>query len=133
MGEFHMAKWLSSEWLEQYKELSENQPVRPGATATIQYEITDGPEGTVYYYWVVEDGKLLECQLGEMDEPELVLTEQYQDALAIQKGELDATAAFMQGKIKVAGNMGKLMSLLPVTTSEEYRNLQEEILAKTEF
>lgn len=128
-----MSKWLSAEWLEEYKKLAENQPVREGATATIQYEILDGPDGDIFYYWIVEDGRLLECELGEVDEPELTLTQQYQDAMAIQKGEVDATAAFMQGKIKVAGNMGKLMSLLPVTTSAEYLQLQKTIAAQTQF
>lgn len=128
-----MAKWLTQEWLDEYKLLAESQPTRPGATATIQYEIIDGPDGQVDYYWVVDEGKLIECQLGKLDEPELILTQTYEDAMAIQKGDLDATAAFMQGKVRVVGNMGKLMALLPVTTSSEYRELQKEVVAKTEF
>lgn len=128
-----MAKWLTQEWMDEYKSLAESQPIRPGATATIQYEIIDGPDGQVDYYWVVDEGKLIECQLGKLDEPELILTQTYEDAMAIQKGDLDATAAFMQGKVRVVGNMGKLMALLPVTTSSEYRELQKEVVAKTEF
>jgi len=128
-----MAKWLSTDWMEEYAKMAESQPSRPGATATIQYEIVGGPDGDVFYYWIVEDGKLLECKLGELDEPEVVLTQDWDDAKSIQKGELDATAAFMQGKIKVTGNMGKLMALLPITTSEEYRELQTAVAAKTEF
>lgn len=128
-----MAKWLSAEWMAEYKKLAESQPNRPGATASIQYEIVEGPVDDIHYYWVVEDGILQECELGDLDDAELVLTLTYEDALAIQKGQLDATAAFMQGKLKVAGNMGKLMSLLPVTTSDEYRVLQDQVAARTEF
>jgi putative sterol carrier protein len=57
----------------------------------------------------------------------------YEDSLKIQQGELDANAAFMQGRIKVNGNMAKLMSLLPITSSAEYRELQTKIREITEY
>jgi putative sterol carrier protein len=53
--------------------------------------------------------------------------------MAIQKAELDANAAFMQGKVKVAGNMGTMLKLLPITNTAEYRDLQRRILAITDF
>ena len=40
----------------------------------------------------------------------MTLTTGYADAVKIQKGELDANAAFMQGKVKVTGNMAKVMA-----------------------
>jgi hypothetical protein len=39
----------------------------------------------------------------------------------------------MQGRIKVTGNMGKLMALLPLTQSPEYKAIQEEIRKVTEY
>jgi putative sterol carrier protein len=51
----------------------------------------------------------------------------------IQKGELDPNAAFMQGRMKVTGNMAKLMALLPITNSPEYKELQERIREVTEY
>ncbi|MDQ3758168.1 MAG: SCP2 sterol-binding domain-containing protein [Actinomycetota bacterium] len=128
-----MAKWLSQEWLDESKKLAESQPERPGASARMQYVITGTPEGDVKYYWVLENGKLLESKLGEMPDPEVTLTQTYEDAMKIQKGELDANAAFMQGRIKVTGNMAKLMSLLPLTNSPEYKQLQSEVQAITEY
>jgi alkyl sulfatase BDS1-like metallo-beta-lactamase superfamily hydrolase len=128
-----MAKWLSQEWLDEGRELSESQPERPGATARMQYVVTGGPEGDVKYYWILENGKLLESKLGELEDAEVTLTQSYDDAMRIQKGELDANAAFMQGRVKVTGNMAKLMSLLPITNSPEYKALQQQILEKTEF
>jgi putative sterol carrier protein len=128
-----MAKWLTQEWLDEMSRLAKSQPERPGATAKLQYVITGGPDGDVYYYWVLEDGRLLENRLGEIDDADVTLTETYEDALSVQKGELDPSAAFMQGKLKVSGNMALLMALLPVTGSPEYKALQAELLTITEF
>ena len=128
-----MPKYLSQEWLDEGKKLAEGQPDRPGASARMQYVVTGGPEGDIKYYWVLENGKLQESQLGEMPDPEVTLTQSYEDAKKIQLGELDANAAFMQGRVKVTGNMAKLMALLPLTNAPEYKQLQEQIGAITEY
>ena len=128
-----MPKWLSQEWLDESKKLAEGQPERPGASARMQYVVTGGPDGDIKYYWVLENGKLLESQLGEMPDPEVTLTQSYEDAKKIQQGELDANAAFMQGRVKVTGNMAKLMALLPLTNAPEYKQLQEQIAGITEY
>ncbi len=128
-----MAKWLTQEWLDEQTRLSADQPERPGASARMQYVVTGGPEGDIRYYWVLEDGKLLENKLGTIPDPELTLTIFWDDAMQMQKGELDEQAAFMQGKVKVEGNMAKLMALLPITSSPEYRALQQKLREITEY
>ncbi len=128
-----MAKYLTQEWLDQSRERAKDQPERPGSSAKMQYVVTGGPEGDIKYYWVLEDGKLLESQLGEIADPDFTMTSTYEDSVAIAKGTLDANAAFMQGKMKVAGNTGKLMTLLPLTMSPEYKALQEQIRGLTEY
>jgi putative sterol carrier protein len=128
-----MAKWLTQEWLDEQTRLAADQPERPGASARMQYNITGGPGGGVQYYWILEDGKLLENKLGTIPDAELTLTIFWDDALQIQKGELDEQAAFMQGKVKVEGNMAKLMALLPITSSPEYRELQQKLREITEY
>ena len=128
-----MAKYLSQEWLDVGKELAQEFPERPGATARMQYVVTGGPEGDVKYYQVIDNGKMLESQLGEDADAEFTLTLSYDDSVKVQKGELDANAAFMQGRVKVTGNMAKLMSLLPLTNAPEYKELQTKINEVTEF
>jgi len=126
-------KYLTQEWLDGQKELAQEFPERPGATARMQYHVTGGPDGDVKYFWVVDNGKVLEDTLGEDPDAEFTLTLSYEDAVKIQKGELDPNAAFMQGRMKVTGNMGKLMSLLPLTQSPEYKAIQEKIRDITEY
>ena len=128
-----MPKYLSQEWLDEARALAKDQPERPGASATMQFVVTGGPDGDTKYYWVLQDGQLAEASVGDLPDSEVTMTTSYQDSVAIQKGELDANAAFMQGKTKVTGNMGKLMQLMPLTMSPEYKALQEKVRAITEY
>lgn len=128
-----MAKYLSQEWLDLQKELGAEFPERPGASARMQYVVTGAPEGDVKYYSVIENGAIIENRLGEDPEAEFTLTTGYDDSVKVLKGELDANAAFMQGKMKVSGNMGKLMSLMPLTQSTEYKAIQTKVAEKTEY
>jgi putative sterol carrier protein len=113
--------------------LAVDQPTRPGATVKIQYKVTGGPAGDIDYYWIIDEGKILEAKLGTLDDVDFTMTQGYDDAAKVQRGELEATAAFMQGKMKVAGNMAKMMSLLPITNSPEWKALQEKVGAITEY
>lgn len=128
-----MAKWLTQEWLDESTRLAASQPERPGATARLQYVITDGPAGDVEYYWVVQDGRLVENRLGHLEEADVTLTESWDDALAIQKGELDVNAAVLQGKVRPSGDIDKLMSLLPITMSPEFQEFNAAVMAMTEL
>ena len=128
-----MTKYLTQEWLDEGRELAQDQPERAGASATIQYVVTGGPDGDIKYHWVLENGKLAESKLGEMADPEVTMTLSYADSVLVQKGELDPNAAFMQGRMKVAGNMAKVMQLMPLTNSPEYKALQEKIRGITEY
>jgi putative sterol carrier protein len=128
-----MPQYLSQEWLDEQRAIAQEFPERPGATAHLQYVVTGGPEKEIKYYWVIENGKMLESRLGEDPDAEVTITFTYDDSVKIQKGELDETAAFMQGRLKVTGNMGKLMSLMPLTQSPEYKAIKEKVTAVTDF
>lgn len=128
-----MSKYLTQEWLDEAKALAADQPERPGASAKMQYAISGGPDGDVKYYWVLENGKLLENQLGELPDADFTMALTYEDSVKVQKGELDPNAAFMQGRMKVTGNMGKLMQLMPLTNSPEYKQLQDAVGEITQY
>jgi len=128
-----MSKYLSQEWLDETRGMAGSQPERPGASARMQYVVSGGPDGDIKYYWVLQDGKLLESSLGEVDDADFTMSLSYDDSVKVQQGELDANAAFMQGRMKVAGNMAKLMQLLPLTNSPEYKALQAEIRTITDY
>jgi len=134
-GKETMHKYLTQEWLDAGRELAQEFPERPGATARLQYQVAGTPEGEVHYYWVVDNGNLQESTLGDDPDAEITLSMSYDDAVKMQKGDLDPNAAFMQGRIKVVpgSNMGKLMALLPLTQSPEYKAIQSKINDITEY
>jgi putative sterol carrier protein len=128
-----MAKYLSQEWLDLQKDLAQEFPERPGASARMQNLVTGTPDGDVRYFTVIENGKMQENALGDDPQAEFTLSQTYDDSVKILQGELDANAGFMQGRIKVTGNMGKLMSLLPLTQSAEYKAILAQVADQTEL
>ncbi len=128
-----MAKYLSKEWHDKAKELAQTFPDKPGATAKMALRVTGGPDGDISYFQVIENGKVLDQALGELPDADFTMISTWDDSVKVQKGELDANAAFMQGKMKVTGNVGKLMGLMPLTMSPEYKVIQEQVREMTEY
>ncbi len=83
-----MSKYLTQEWLDETGKMADSQPERPGASARMQYVITGGPEGDIKYYWILENGKILESKLGELPDSDFTMTLTYDDSVKVQKGEL---------------------------------------------
>ena len=74
----------------------------------IQFVTDDGPDGEVSYY-LASDSGLSRMALGTLDNPDVTVNQSYETASAISKGELNTQTAFMTGKLKVSGNLAKLM------------------------
>ena len=109
-----MATFLSQEWHDAERAASAKQPAVPGASARVQWIVTGGPDGEVRFTQVVEDGRVVEQQLGDDASADYTLTAPIALFTAIHEGEVDETVAFMQGKLKFAGNMGRYLALMPV-------------------
>jgi putative sterol carrier protein len=127
-----MPTFLTQEWLDLQRALAGALPERPGASARLQIVVTGTPDGEVRYLQVMEDGRLVEAALGAAGPVDATLTETYDDAVAIARGELDANVAFMQGRVKVVGDMGHLMAIMPVLQSAAYRDVVAALAERTE-
>jgi putative sterol carrier protein len=108
-------KFLSEEWAQEVTNAlnssDEFQAAASGQQVKLQQVITDGPDGGEQkYYFQLDSGKV-QVGVGELADAEATLTQTYDVAVAITKQELNAQNAFMQGKLKISGNMMKLMQL----------------------
>lgn len=128
-----MAKYLSDEWHAIAKGLAQSFPERPGVSVRMAYVVAGSPDGDRKYFQVIENGKVIDQANGPCDAPDFTMTVSWDDSVKVQTGELDASAAVMQGRLKVTGDMGKLLMLMPLTASPEYRAIQEQIRGVTEF
>ena len=74
----------------------------------VQFDVTGAPDGDISYYLKVADGNV-ETDLGPFEDADVTVSSDYETSQAISKGELNVQMAFMTGKIKVGGNMAKIM------------------------
>ncbi len=105
-------KFLSEEWAGAVTAaLNSNdafQQQAQGRTVKVQQVVTTPQESK--FYFRLEDGQA-EVGVGELPEAEATLIQDYDTAAALMKNELNATAAYMSGKLKIQGDLMKLMQL----------------------
>jgi putative sterol carrier protein len=81
------------------------------ADTIIQLDVTGSQAGQ--WNVVVKDGKV-DVAKGVHPAPEITVTADTADILAVADGKLDPTQAFMQGKAQVKGDLSEAMDLVKV-------------------
>jgi putative sterol carrier protein len=106
------AQFLSQDWFDAANTaLSADDGFQAAASGTelsLQFKVTDAPEGEAEYMLVL-DGETGTLSPGAHDDPDATITNNYDTAVAVSKGDLNVQTAFITGKVKVDGNMAKIM------------------------
>jgi putative sterol carrier protein len=106
------SKFLTEEWAEEVSSILNSHPGFKGAIANadlgIVYNVSGTPSGDVSYF-IKTAGGTAELGLGTLDNPDVTVGSTYDTAASISKGDLNTQTAFMTGKLKVGGNLAKLM------------------------
>ncbi|MBI5958378.1 MAG: SCP2 sterol-binding domain-containing protein [Chloroflexi bacterium] len=79
-----------------------------GVDAIFQFVLTGDNGGN---YWIKVANKQADVHEGENEAPTMVVTATADDYLALVNGDLNPMMAFMQGKIKVKGEMALALKL----------------------
>src|SRR5688572_32731257 len=81
------------------------------ADTTIQLNVTGSQAGQ--WNVTVKDG-IVNVAKGTHATPEITVTADTADVLAVADGKLDPTQAFMQGKAKVTGSLSEALELVKI-------------------
>ena len=107
-----MSKFLSEDWAQDVTTALNNHEGYKNALGSaelgIQFEVEEAPDGDVHYYLSTGGGNAT-VALGDLDDADVTVKQSHDTAVAIFKGELNTQTAFMTGKLKVSGNLAKLM------------------------
>jgi putative sterol carrier protein len=106
-------QFLSDEWAAAVQEALNANPAFKTSiaplSAKIQQVVTTG-DGEKRYWFKLEGGEA-SLGTGDLEGAEATITQDYDTAVKLSTNELTATAAYMGGKLKVAGDMMKLLQL----------------------
>lgn len=120
-----MYQFLSVEWIEAVTEIRQRHvgdaPAAP-ITAQINLVVTDVPfgDGTVTAYLDTSTGTM-QVELGEFEDPDAVVMTDYEVAksLIVDADPAFLMQAFLGGRIKVQGDMTKLLALQSAAPDSE--------------
>lgn len=110
-------EFLSDEWMDAARAIRERYAERASQMSVpirMNQVITDVPfgEGVVRAYLDTTSGDIV-MELGELETPDLTVTTDWQTARAIfvDQDQAASMQAFMAGRIKVQGDMMKMMAM----------------------
>jgi len=100
-----LAGFLTDAWLADLETAARAAAVATASPLVLQQIVPDGPDGhEVAYALVVADGRL-RVERGRVTDPDLTFTQDRATAEAIHRGELSAQSAFMQGRLRLGGDL----------------------------
>jgi putative sterol carrier protein len=112
-----MIRYLSLDWInalsdevgasDHMREIAESYSI--GVTQVV----SDGPEGDVTYHLSVGDGDA-SFGAGPADPEDVKMEQDWDTAVAVATGELNAQEAFITGRIRLFGDQQKLLDSQPV-------------------
>jgi hypothetical protein len=87
-----------------------------GDVVTVEVVVAAGKRRHAHHHARIEDSVLAGHGDGPPPEPaDIVLTVTPDDAEALRDGRLDLSVGYMRGQVKMAGDFGALLRLLPLT------------------
>jgi len=129
-----VSTWLTADWLNDAMAAMADVDLPAEREGVVQCTVTGGAEdgADVVISAQVQAGRLRALVRGVDDTAVLTLTLSAGDAWDVLVGDLGASVAFMQGRLKVEGDMGLLLDLLASTSAAEADSARRSLAATTQ-
>jgi hypothetical protein len=128
-------RFLSEEWLAFRLRRSAGFTLVEGVDIRMQHVVSGVPgaeseDGLVRYYDEVEGGRLARSGLGTIENPDFTLHNTIEDEIGVYRGDVDPYLVIVEGRVKVDGDHGMLLSFLPMLQyhSQELTDIALELL-----
>jgi putative sterol carrier protein len=129
-----MARFLSDEWVADLNgAVAADEQVSAAASGvhlTIQQVVVGPDGGETCYFTRVDDGRV-ELTPGRADDADTTITEDYDTAAALARGDTTPQDAILAGKVRVSGDLGVLLKGQEVL--ESLRARFDDVRARTEY
>ena len=104
-------------------------------TVRIQHVVTGGPAGDRRCTAVVDeaDGTLVEVVAGADTAAEVTITLAHADAPAVLGGSVSLDVAYMQGRVKVAGDPAAVLRVLELSPAPSWEPVRAGVAAALEI
>jgi len=107
-----VAAYLSAAWFEDVNDVARAdaglRTATAGARVTVQQVVTGAPAGDLRYWVRVDDGEV-EAVPGEAPRADATVTQSYETAAAVSRGELAVEQALLEGRVRLSGDVGVLL------------------------
>ncbi len=129
-------EFLSPEWIAAVRELREQHPEAGSSiplAVRMNLVVTEGPSGTLSHAHVDTSAGALMVEEGHLVEPDLSVTVDFVTAraLLVEGNPQAAMSALMAGKIRIEGDMAKLMVLQGASPDANAQSFAEGVRSIT--
>lgn len=105
-----MPEFLSAAWIDALDAAARTTALpdeAADASITVEQVVRDAPDGEVRYHLRIESGHA-RVHRGPADAPDLRLYSDYDTAVGLQRGEINAQGALTDGRLRVQGRLEAL-------------------------
>jgi hypothetical protein len=123
--------FLSEEWLAVRLHRGGAQQWLPDMDVRIQHVVRGEPDDMViHYYDEIVGGRLVGSGRGTLADPDVTITNYWDDELAVLRGDKDMFDVLLAGRVDVDGDHGRLFLMVPTLVSPAFAAFARELVAE---